>query len=210
MNLPLENPPSNWRVTRNGDTVRIEKIAGTGVGHQQTISVAIAGAFMLSFIVGVQVLSSDRDVLTVLLGWPTLVVLLPIGIMVFLLIHGKRHFNTERAFTLQPGRITVNSRFGRERHTNTLERNRVLRFVRSMDEKPDKDGDHGCYLDFLYREGNIDDAELYLGSFWNRDEAEWFTRVFERWSGHRVRDEVIPGDDSGEDEVEESDLAEPQ
>jgi hypothetical protein len=209
MNLPLDNPPINWRVTRNGDAVRIEKIAGTGVGRQQTISVAIAGAFMLSFIVGVQVLSTGRDVLSVLLGWPTLIVLFPIGIMVYLLIHGKRHFNTERVFTLHPGRITVNSRFGQERHTNSLERNRITRFIRSTDEKPDKDGDQGCYLDFLYREGSIDDAELYLGSFWNREEAEWFTRVFERWSGHRVRDEVIPDEDA-EDPDDEADLAEPQ
>lgn len=205
MNLPLENPPSNWRVTRDGDTVRIEKIAGTGVGSEQMIAVALGGGFMLSFIVGVQVYSTGRDILTVLLGWPTLVVLFPIGIMVYLLVYGKRNFNTERSFVLQPGRITVNSRFGRERHNNTLERNRILRFVRSVDEKPDRDGDQGCYLDFLFREGGVDDAELYLGSFWNREEAEWFTRLFERWSGHRVKDEVIPDDDASEDELAETD-----
>jgi hypothetical protein len=203
MKLPLEQAPAGWRISESAGSVRIEKVPKTGVGREQFVAVGIASAFILTFGIGVQWLSSERDLYQALLGWPTFGILVPIGVMGVLLYYGRRNAKSEKEFILEPGRVTVSSQFGEERDRQSVERNRILRFVRSTDEETDEDGDRGFYLEFEYRGSDGENAELYLGSFWSLDEADWFTRLFERWSGQRAREEIVEDDEEDDLDTDE-------
>lgn len=190
MNLPIQNPPAGWSVSEINGVLRIERAGAQAKLKTQAIGVCIAAALMASFVVAIQ-LWNRAELLDALLGWPTLVVVLPLAAMVVVAWYSQRAMGSDRSFFLEPGKLTIHSRFGRQRDTQTVERSRILRFVRSREDDPEDPAGTMWWLDFDARGSAADPEEIYLGSFSSREEVEWFTLLFERWSGVRVRDEVV-------------------
>ncbi|MDZ7637005.1 MAG: hypothetical protein U5J83_01905 [Bryobacterales bacterium] len=201
MNLPIEPPPPGWLVSQAGETVKIERAGGAPLLRTQVTSILGAGLFVIAFVVATRLRSSD-GLLDAILGWPTLMVLLIAGLMIFLVLHARRNFGGDRRFVIEPGKLTVHARFGSSRETQAVERSRILRFLRSTEETPEDESDRTWWLDFEARGAGFETEEIYLGGFHDRDEAEWFAALFERWSGHRVKDVFTESED--EDLAEEA------
>jgi hypothetical protein len=198
MNLPIQNPPAGWSVSEINGVLRIERGGTQAKLKTQAIGVCIAAAFMASFVVAIR-LWNRAELVDALFGWPTLVVLVPLAAMCVIAWHSYQTTGNDRCFLLEPGKLTIHSRFGRQRDTQTVERSRILRFVRSREDDPEDPAGTMWWLDFDARGSAADPEEIYLGGFSSREEVEWFTLLFERWSGVRVRDEVIQAEPDGED-----------
>jgi hypothetical protein len=203
MNLPIHNPPQDWSVSETNGVIRIEHGGPQQDLKSQAIGVFVAAGFMVVVVVAIR-LWNRAELADALFGWPTLVVLLPLAAVTAFALYSHRKTGSDRVLLLEPGKLTIHSRFGKQRETVTVERSRLLRFIRAREEDPaDPDGTI-WWLDFEARGSGPDPDEIYIGSFLSREDVEWFTALFERWSGLRVKDELMKSEPDPEDEEPQS------
>jgi hypothetical protein len=148
------------------------------------------GLLLAAIIVGFRVWKGAA-LLDAVFSQATLFVLLPAATMIGVALFAARNAGADRWYVLETGKLTIYSRADSKLSTQTLERSRILRFIRTRDEDPADPNGTLWWLDFEARGSGVDPDEIYMGAFTDRQEVEWFTTLFERWSGVRVRDEVM-------------------
>jgi hypothetical protein len=206
MNLPIQNPPVGWRVIPSADAQSLEIRRGypdTDV-KSPVLPFGGGGLFLAAIVGGVRIWNGAAP-LDALLSGPTLFVLSPAATMIGVALFAARNPGDDRWFVLASKTLTIHSRFDSKTTSTTLERSRILRFIRTREDDPADPNGTTWWLDFEARGSGVDPDEIYIGLFTDRQEADWFTALFERWSGLRVRDEVMAPNDDADSEDDDGD-----
>lgn len=202
MNLPLQNPPVGWTVSRGRQSVLIEKSALHNIDNRHVAAAAVVGVCPLLFETFIGVVVQGAPLADAVFTWRSVQLMLFVPLFVGLALLARKYLGSRSMLTFTPETLRMQCGQGKQ-EPDAVPRNRVVALVRYVDTLADTGESETVSLVLDWRKANGEDAGVLLSALAVLpEEQQWLIRVVEAWSGQRLRTHEFRQEESSEQDAE--------